>query len=58
MTNYAVPRQAAAPTDAAGLEKAVAEQGDKVRKLKASGAEKVGQALIVICSSMWNVLIE
>ena len=29
------------PTDAAGLEAAVAEQGDKVRQLKASGAEKV-----------------
>ena len=29
------------PTDAAGLEAAVAEQGDKVRTLKASGAEKV-----------------
>ena len=29
------------PTDAAGLEAAVAQQGNKVRKLKASGAEKV-----------------
>jgi len=32
--------QAAAPADAAGLEAAVAAQGDKVRTLKASGAEK------------------